>query len=148
MEAAFVIPALALLLLLLLQPAIVLYDRAVMGAAAAEGCRLLQTAPADIAQNALQGYVERRLGAIPQTDIFHVHAPCTYEIDGQGAEGSEYVSVRIANKLRPLPIAGSALALFGGLDGDGLFTVEVEARVRARAGWVQGSPGSWIGAWK
>ena len=42
-EAAVVIPVLFLLLLMLLQPGIVLYDRIVMGSAAAEACRLLAT---------------------------------------------------------------------------------------------------------
>ena len=40
-EAALVIPVLFVLLLLLLQPGIVLYDRMVMRGAAAEACRPL-----------------------------------------------------------------------------------------------------------
>ena len=43
-EAAIAIPVMFLLLLLLIQPGIVLYDRLVMGNAAAEACRLLATA--------------------------------------------------------------------------------------------------------
>ncbi len=38
-EAAFALPVLFLLVLLLVQPGIVLYDRMVMASAAAEGCR-------------------------------------------------------------------------------------------------------------
>ena len=47
MEGAFAIPLVFLLLLLLLQPGILLYDRMVMNAAAAEGCRMLATRSAD-----------------------------------------------------------------------------------------------------
>lgn len=42
-EAAALIPVLFILLLLLLQPSILLFDRIVMKNAAAEGCRLLAT---------------------------------------------------------------------------------------------------------
>ncbi|MBQ9069707.1 MAG: pilus assembly protein, partial [Eggerthellaceae bacterium] len=42
-EAAFAIPVLFVLLLMLVQPGIVLYDRIIMRHAAAEGCRLLAT---------------------------------------------------------------------------------------------------------
>ena len=45
-EAAFAIPLLGVLLLMLLQPGIVLYDKIVMEHAAAEGCRLLATTTA------------------------------------------------------------------------------------------------------
>ncbi len=42
-EAAFLVPVLFIVLLLLLQPGILLYDRIVMQGAAAQGCRLLAT---------------------------------------------------------------------------------------------------------
>ena len=43
MEAAFALPIALLLVLLLVQPGILLYDRIVMQGAAAEACRLLAT---------------------------------------------------------------------------------------------------------
>ena len=42
-EAAFLLPVFLLVLGLLLQPAIILYDRCVMQSAAAEACRLVAT---------------------------------------------------------------------------------------------------------
>ncbi len=46
-EAAFVLPVLLGLVLFLLQPGIVLYDRVVMKSAAAEACRLLAISGSD-----------------------------------------------------------------------------------------------------
>ena len=46
-EAAFGIPIVFLLVLLLAQPGIVLYDRMVMASAASEACRLLATGEGD-----------------------------------------------------------------------------------------------------
>ena len=71
-EAAFALPVLMVLFLLLLQPGIILYDRIVMEGAAAEGCRLIATA-ADPGQ-VEEDYIRRRLSAVPQADIFHVHS--------------------------------------------------------------------------
>ena len=48
-EAAVALPVVFLLVLLLVQPGIVLYDRMVMAGAAAEGCRLLATSDGDAA---------------------------------------------------------------------------------------------------
>lgn len=62
-EAAVALPVVFLLVLLLVQPGIVLYDRMVMAGAAAEGCRLLATSDGDAAT--CEEYVRRRLGAIP-----------------------------------------------------------------------------------
>ncbi len=44
-EAAFAVPVLMVLVLVLVQPGIILYDRIVMEGAAAAGCRLLATLP-------------------------------------------------------------------------------------------------------
>ena len=78
-EAAVALPVVFLLVLLLVQPGIVLYDRMVMAGAAAEGCRLLATSDGDAAT--CEEYVRRRLGAIPPFDVFHVHdSGCTWEV--------------------------------------------------------------------
>ena len=42
-EGAFLIPVILLLLMLLIQPGILLYNRVVMQSAASEGCRLIST---------------------------------------------------------------------------------------------------------
>lgn len=68
MEAAFALPVLMVLLLLLIQPGIVLYDRMVMQAAAAEGCRLLATSTDSLGamDEACEAFVRHRLGSVPQ----------------------------------------------------------------------------------
>ena len=84
-EAAVALPVVFLLVLLLVQPGIVLYDRMVMAGAAAEGCRLLATSDGDAAT--CEEYVRRRLGAIPPLDVFHVHdSGCTWEVRCEGGD--------------------------------------------------------------
>ena len=63
-EATIALAVLLLVMLMLLQPGIVLYDRMVMADAAAEGCRLLATAEGDA--QAAEDFVRRRLGSVPR----------------------------------------------------------------------------------
>ena len=152
-EAAFLVPVLFILLLLLLQPGVVLYDRMVMNGAAAEGCRLLATrtdaAGADM--EAYRGSVLRRLGSVPQEEHFHVHdgGGCSWEILLDGDESTGEVSVTIRNKLEPLPIVDEAATLLGMVDERGHLTVEVSASAPAQPQWVLESeaglnPGAWV----
>ena len=147
-EAALLLPVLALLVLMLVQPAIVLYDRMVMSCAAAEGCRLLSTLPSDDSARVLDAYVRRRLGAVPPVDVFHVHDPCSWEVEAAGGEGSTQVAVTVRNTLRPLPLMRPVGAALGQLDGQGNLKIEVTVRMAARPGWASGSPSAWIGAWE
>lgn len=66
-EAALLIPALLISLLLLIQPGILLYTRMVMEGAAAEGCRVLATA-SSLEENTatVEDFVKRRLASVPQ----------------------------------------------------------------------------------
>lgn len=156
MEAAFLIPSIFVVLLLLLQPGIVLYDRTVMAAAAAEGCRLLatRTEAAGANEAAYRDAVLRSLGSIPPEPHFHVHdGGCTWEIELSGTELDQEVFVRISNKLEPLPIVGAAAGLLGALDEEGLFTVEVTAVAPTQADWIVENelgldPRSWVEKWK
>lgn len=138
-EAAFALPVLMLLLLLLLQPGIILYDRIVMEGAAAEGCRLLATSasPGQVEDD----YVRRRLSAVPQAEIFHVHERgCSWQIRLDGDERSQEVGVRISTEVRPLPLIDVAVGLFGMANGAGNLNVEVEKRMQAKDAWVMASP--------
>lgn len=152
-EAAFLIPVLLVGLLMLIQPGIVLYDRMVMHAAAAEGCRLLSTKPESEAQERYEAAVRRALGSVPQQDNFHVHgSSCSWEVVISGAEGKE-AQVVIRNKLRPLPLFDAGAGLLGLVDGEGLLTIEVEARSSGWPEWVRGSssganPRGWIESWR
>lgn len=149
-EAAFALPILMVLLLLLLQPGIVLYDRIVMSGAAAEGCRLLATTTSSNASTN-DDYIRRRLSAIPQIDQFHVHSSgCTWDIECTGDEGSDEVTVRIATEVKPLPLLDFGMALAGLSNAAGNLVVEVEVSERVQPEWISGvsegrDPSAWPG---
>ena len=107
LEAAFVIPVLFVLMLLLIQPGIVLYDRLVMGSAAAEGCRLLATKTDAYGSMgaSCEAFIRHRLAAVPQQACFHVHeGGCSWVIEMSGDETSGTATVKVINELRPLPL--------------------------------------------
>ena len=148
-EAAFLMPVILLAMLLLAQPAIILYDRAVMEAAAAEGCRMLETlAPGD--EDAARAAVERRLDAIPDAPIFHSGG---WTIELSGGEGREYASVRIEHALEPLPLMGAGMGLLGLTGPGGLFTHDAFRQTEVVDAWVVESclgadAEAWIGRWE
>lgn len=148
-EAAFVLPILMLLFLMMLQPAICLYDHIVMRGAAAEGCRLLTTASAD-ASSTNEDYIRRRLSAIPDIPIFHIHSgECSYEIEMTGNEASEQVSVRITNEVKPLPLLDIAMSLASALNDGGNLELEVEVVSATQPSWAASSgegdmPKDWV----
>lgn len=152
-EAAYLIPVVFLCLLLLLQPGIILYDHAVMEAAAADGCRLLATKTDVIgaSHDACEAFVKRRLAAVPPQDQFHLHGgACSWEIDVEGDETSEYVQVTIRNKLKLLPLVDAGGTLLGIVDSSGAYPLEVTSRMRTQPQWALGSefglsPRSWVG---
>ncbi len=151
-EAAVAIPVLFLLLLVLLQPGIVLYDRLVMSSAAAEGCRLLTTATGDMT-GSCEAFVRHRLAAVPQHECFHVHdGDCSWNIELSGNESSQVVTVRIANELRPLPLFDAGAKLLGLTNGSGNLEIEESVTMQTQPDWVASTdlglnPSSWIGAW-
>ena len=155
LEAALTVPVLFVLMLLLIQPGIILYDRMVMGAAAAEGCRLLATRGSSLGSmdGSCEAYIRHRLGAIPQHDCFHVHSgSCSWRIELNGDESSGQVSVRIVNEVRPLPLFDGAATLLGLTNGRGNLEVNVEASMPVQPAWVATAPvgtdpSGWIGAW-
>lgn len=154
-EAAIMIPVLFLVLLLLLQPSFILYDRIIMQSAAQEACRLLATKTAVLGSmdGSCEAFIRHRLSAIPQVSCFHVHdGTCSWDIDVVGDEGSSEVTVRIATQVRPLPLLDMTSALLGLVNDQGNLVVEVEATSPTQPQWVAAStslsPSSWIGAWQ
>lgn len=154
-EAAFLIPILLLLILMLIQPMILLYNRMVMENAAAEACRLLVTAsPQDAnSQEKYEGYVQRRLAAIPPVDIFHVHTSgCTWVITLEGDESSPEVSVSIENQVRPLPLIGWGASLLGMTNAEKCIVQKVTVTMPTQPDWVAGSGGNdpqgWVHAYE
>ena len=155
-EGAFVIPVIFLLLLLLLQPGILLYDRMVMGAAASEACRMLTTrsAASGVDASAYEEAVRRHLGAIPQQENFHRHRDgCSWKIELSGDESSPEVSARITGSVKLLPLLDMGGTLLGLGDGAGNIELSVLASASTQDAWVASSelglnPASWVGAWK
>ena len=148
-EAALLVPLVLACLLLLVQPAIVLYDRAVMEAAASQGCRLLETR-ATQSEEEVEAFVRRRLAAIPDTEIFHAG---TWDIEVEGAEGSAEVRVRVGHVFDPLPLAGVGMAMAGMTDGSGFYRQEAQCRSKVRDEWLMESengadPEAWMKRWE
>ena len=154
-EAAVVIPVMFLLLLLLLQPGIVLYDRLVMGNAAAEACRVLATGTDSFGamSRGCEAFVRHRLASIPPHDCFHVHnGGCSWDISLNGGESSSAVTVTIGNELRPLPLFDAAAKLLGMVNTRGNLEIEESVTMPTQPSWVASSelgmtPASWTGGW-
>lgn len=150
-EAVFIVPVLLLGVLLLVQPAILMYDRTVMESAANEACRLLATLDGS-SVDVCEQFVRRRLGAVPQQDNFHVHSSgCTWEITCSGA-GSSQAHVTVSTQAKPLPLLGFGAGLLGATNDEGNFTVVAEASLKEQPDWAASSPqganaASWVGAW-
>ena len=155
-EAVAVIPVLFLLLLMLMQPAIVLYDHVVMAGAASEGCRLLatKTSAAGPMGESCEAFIRHRLAAVPQHDCFHVHdGGCSWVIEFAGDEGSQEVTVRIANEVRPLPLFDAGARLLGLANEAGNLEIEDEVSMRVQPDWAASSehglaPAEWVEAWE
>lgn len=153
MEGAFLIPIILLMLMLLIQPGIILYDRTVMSSAAAEACRLIATGTEeDGGQEAFESFVRRRLGAIPQQDNFHVHSTgCTWVIEFMGDEHSQQVTVSIETQIKPLPFFDFGAAALGLVNDSGNFVQRVEETCVVRSEWIATgeagiNPEAWIEA--
>lgn len=151
-EAAFMIPVLLIAVLLLIQPGIIMYDRMVMRNAAAEGCRVLATTSADQLETC-ENYILRRLGAIPQQDLFHQHgSACSWKITLEGNESTGQASVEITNKIKPLPLISCGASFLNLLDEQGLLTITVREACAVQPLWAnesslsEGAAG-WVGAW-
>lgn len=153
-EAALALPVVFVLVLMLVQPGIVLYDRVVMSWAAAEGCRALITSNGSAEdERVAEDYVRRRLSAVPQQELFHVHeGTCTWGIELTGSSATDEVSVSVSTELRPLPLLDAAAALAGAVNERGNMVVKVEVSMPTQPSWLVGAgmgsgAGSWVGAW-
>ncbi|MGN0302090.1 MAG: TadE/TadG family type IV pilus assembly protein, partial [Anaerotardibacter sp.] len=125
-EGALLIPVFLMVILLLIQPSILLYDRMVMQNAAAEGCRLLVTADfSQTSYESIEAAVLHRLAAIPEQDHFHVHeGGCSYEIELQGSETSQQVGVSISQEVKLLPLFDVGAKALGIVNEKGNFVLE------------------------
>ena len=146
-EAAVMLPVVFALIMLLAQPAILLFDRMVMEGAAAQGLRMLASRQADAPDRGITSLIEAQLAPIPAIDIFHVGGSA-WDIEIQGNEASDEVSVTIENKVRPLPLLGMPLYLAGALGDDGLVELSVTVSAAPQPEWARGhAGGDWTGLW-
>lgn len=147
-EAAFLLPVFLLVLGLMLEPALLFYNRCVMNAAAAEGCRMLETNAADEAS--AKAFVLRRLAAIPNADAFHYGGKDAWDIELSGAEGGD-VQIKIVNRVRPLPLLGISAGLVAQRQSDGTIKQQVQASAHLWPSWAVeagADPASLAGEWK
>ena len=151
-EAAYLIPILFVLVLLLIQPTILLYNQMVMQAAASEGCRMLMTntVVAESTEEKCESYIIRRLGAIPPQENFHIHEKeCSWEIELVGSEMSEQVEVVIKNRVKLLPLFDMAGTLLNLYDASDSYRQEVRVTMPTQPDWVTSSefglnPSRWV----
>ncbi|MCI6274781.1 MAG: pilus assembly protein [Coriobacteriaceae bacterium] len=143
-EAAVLLPVVMVVLALLLQPAMLLYTRAVMSGAVAEGARLAATASHGEVESLVGGYVRRRLKAVPNVACFHEGGSEAWDVAVEQDGGRVRVVVR--GRARPLPLVGVTAGLVGQMDGGSvLLSAMVERDMRAE--WVEGDYDDWIAAW-
>lgn len=152
-EGALLIPVFLMVILLLIQPSILLYDRMIMQGAAAEGCRLLVTGDfAQTSEESIKSAVHHKLAAIPQQDHFHVHeGQCSYQITLHGSESTDVVSVSITQEVKLLPIFDVGAKALGIVNDRGNFVIEAEVSYSAKNSWVLSNelglnPDSWVHA--
>lgn len=151
-EAAVVIPIVFIMILLLIQPGIVLYDYLVMQNAAAEGARLAATTSQSELSSSCSTFIRNRLSSIPQQELFHVHeGACSWDIVVTGGESTEVSEVRITNQLQPLPLFDAALSLLGATNDAGNLELTVSFSQQNQPQWVassvSGTPVDWVKAW-
>lgn len=147
-EAAALLPVTMLVLGMLLQPTLMLYTRAVMQQAAAEGARVLATRePGGVADDeACRAYVRRRLSAVPDLGAFHVGGSDGWEIALSGDASGGEVSVEVEGRMRPLPLVGVLAGLLGEVEGE-CVVLRVCVRERVRPDWLEGGYGEWVSMW-
>lgn len=135
-------------LALLVEPACLLYSRAVMQAAAAEGARALATSTGSrgASRESCEAFVKRRLAAIPDLAIFHVGGEDDWDVVMEGGEGEAASAVEIAGHVRPLPLLAVAMTALGQTDGEGV-VVRVRVDETVRPSWLEGGYADWTSIW-
>lgn len=127
---------------LLVQPVCLLYTRAVMGAAAGEGARVLATKSAGVTDEEVVAFVTRRLEAVPASPLWHEGE---WEVAVEGAEGSKTAKVQVKGQARPWPLLGWMAAALTGA-GDRI-PLEVTVEEAVRPSWLGGGYSDWKNAW-
>ena len=148
-EAAFLLPVLLVFLLVLLQPALMLYHALILENTCQEACRVLATCSNDQDMRALDSFITHRLQALPAffaaSDDADEHPD--WSITTQGNAASREVGVTIEGQVRALPLVGG---LFAGSFGASSIPIKISRTLVAHANWEtkQGiDASSSAGAW-
>ena len=143
-EAAFLLPVLLVVFGLLLQPVILLYNAAVMNAAAAEACR---TAGTIEKQSSLDAFLKRRLGAIPQLSIFHDgNWSFEYKLNSEDLN-----CITIKHDVTTLPLLGISAGLLSKRKNSHQVEQTVHVQTQIQPPWLSKSEKSveeWVDSWK
>lgn len=146
-EAAITLPSVMVVLLLMLEPACLVYTHMVMEGAASEAARAVSTSTGiEDGDEAVRAFVLRRLDAVPEISVFHVGGEQDWQVDFQGA-GTSQVTVRITGHARPLPLVGAVASAIGGIDEQGV-VLRVQVDETVRPSWLEGSYASWVSIWE
>lgn len=148
-EAAFLLPVLLVFLLLLLQPALMLYHALILENTCQEACRVLATCSNDQDMRALDGFITHRLQVLPAcfASSDDADAQPDWSVTTQGNAASREVGVTIEGYVRALPLVGG---LFGGRFGASSIPIKISRTLVAHAYWEtkQGIDASnSVGAW-
>ena len=143
-EAALLVPVVLTLVALLVQPACVLYTRAVMASTAAELTRLAATSRGD--EGDVRSYALRRLAAVPDLPVFHEGGEGAWEVSVTGPGDEGRVTASVEGSVRPLPLLGAIVAALGTSAG-GSVELRVEVTREVRASWIGGDYAEWVGIW-
>ncbi len=148
-EAAFLLPVLLVFLLLLLQPALMLYHALILENTCQEACRVLATCSNDQDMRALDGFITHRLQALPAcfASSDDADAQPDWSVTTQGNAASREVGVTIEGYVRALPLVGG---FFGGRFGASSIPIKISRTLVVHAYWEtkQGIDASnSVGAW-
>lgn len=153
LEAAFLIPLMLLLSMMLIQPAILLYNRSVMHATVSESLRVASTLPqSSNKQELLKNFILRRLGSIPDIDIFHVKLKDSWELVIEEGKTHDDKTISLAHRVRLLPLFDTLARAFQVSD-DGSIKQEVRVTGSSKAAWIAQSewgsiPERWVESWE
>ena len=143
-EPALLLLTVMVVLALLLQPACLLYTRSVMGAAAAEGARVMATGVGG--EEGCRAFVLRRLEAVPSLPIFHAGGAEDWEVHMTRGDDGDRVSVEVMGHVKPLPLFGAVVSALGTSEEQGV-VLKVRVEEDVRSNWVGGDYGDWVGIW-
>ena len=149
-EAAFLLPVVMLIFLLILQPICILYTKSIMESAVSGAIRILMTwdesrEPAEVG---IRSYILRRLHAVPEISLFHEGGEQDWNIEINGSETSKNVSITIMGHVRPIPLLKLPAKVFCRVSNDGCIELVSKIDIQNKPSWKEGTYHDWIQIWE